>query len=118
MSYDAVYAATRSAIGNPDISGAVERVCRDAFDVSHIKCLAQQAVTAIESDLRRPFMLLHPKMFPDGNQWCALYGDNLQDGVAGFGDTPDAASWAFDKAWNWSKIGATKAGMGVKEIET
>ena len=23
----------------------------------------------------------------DGNQWCALIGEDLQEGIAGFGDT-------------------------------
>ena len=32
--------------------------------------------------------------------WCALFGENLQDGVAGFGETPAKAMWAFDVAWN------------------
>lgn len=50
-------------------------------------------------DLRRPFMMLKPAMFIDENQWCALYGKNLQEGVAGFGDSPELASWDFDKAW-------------------
>ena len=27
----------------------------------------------------------------DGDQWCALYGENLQEGVAGFGRTPAEA---------------------------
>jgi hypothetical protein len=27
----------------------------------------------------------------DGNQWCALLGGNLQEGIAGFGDTPAEA---------------------------
>ena len=26
--------------------------------------------------------------FKDGNKWCALYGEDLQVGIAGFGDTP------------------------------
>lgn len=30
---------------------------------------------------------------------CALYGDNLQDGVAGFGDSPALAMSDFDKSW-------------------
>jgi hypothetical protein len=47
----------------------------------------------------RPFNQLKPKVFPDGNQWCALYGDNLQDGVCAFGDTPNKAAIAFDIAW-------------------
>ena len=27
------------------------------------------------------------KLFKDGNQWCVLAGANLQEGVAGFGNT-------------------------------
>ena len=55
----------------------------------------------------RPFMLLNPRIFIDGNQWCALYGENLQDGVAGFGNTPDKASEAFDDEWRNRNIQAT-----------
>jgi len=47
----------------------------------------------------RPCMLWKPKLSLDGNQWCALYGDNLQSGVAGFGDTPEKAMEDFDKNW-------------------
>jgi hypothetical protein len=47
----------------------------------------------------RPFMLLRPSISVDGDQWCALYGENLQDGVAGFGDSPESAAKAFDAAW-------------------
>jgi len=41
---------------------------------------------------------LRPRLFIDGNQWCALYGENLQDGVAGFGDTPSKALRDFNSA--------------------
>lgn len=47
----------------------------------------------------RPSILLRPKLFPDGNQWCALYGDNLQEGFAGFGDTPEKAMGDFDEKY-------------------
>jgi hypothetical protein len=47
---------------------------------------------------QRHSILLRPKVFRDGSQWCCLYGDNLQDGVAGFGDSPDKAMRAFDAA--------------------
>ena len=63
----------------------------------------------VERERARPFMLLRPKMFPDGNQWCALYGENLQEGVAGFGDTPAKAATQFDVEW----LNA-KAGMAAK----
>jgi hypothetical protein len=42
-----------------------------------------------------------PKLSIDGNMWCALYGDNLQDGVSGFGASPEKAYEDFDK--NWAK---------------
>jgi hypothetical protein len=48
---------------------------------------------------QQPHVLMRPRVFPDGNEWCALYGDNLQDGVAGFGITPQGACDDFDKAW-------------------
>lgn len=41
----------------------------------------------------------------DGNLWCALYGDDLQNGIAGFGATPAAAMREFDKAWATCKAG-------------
>lgn len=31
----------------------------------------------------------------DGNQWCFLWGEDLQTGVAGFGDTPLKAARDF-----------------------
>lgn len=43
--------------------------------------------------------VLKPKIAKDGNQWCLLYGDNLQEGVAGFGDTPAEAARDFTNAW-------------------
>ncbi|HET6788177.1 MAG TPA: hypothetical protein VFH49_09460 [Aquabacterium sp.] len=58
---------------------------------------AQHESAAIEA--QRPSVLFRPSLSVDGNQWCALYGDNLQDGVAGFGDSPEAAMAGFDKAW-------------------
>ena len=35
------------------------------------------------------------KPFKDGNQWSFLYGDNIQDGICGFGDTIDEAALDF-----------------------
>ena len=60
---------------------------------------AAQEASVAAMEQARPFVLLRPRMFPDGDQWCALYGDDLQSGVAGFGDTPDSAARAFDDAW-------------------
>ena len=60
----------------------------------------------VERERARPFMLLRPKMLVDGNQWCALYGENLQEGVAGFGETPAKAALQFDIEWLNAKVGA------------
>lgn len=55
---------------------------------------------------RNPHVLMRPVIFPDGNQWCALYGEDLQQGVAGFGDTPAAAAMDFDANWMRQKLTA------------
>ena len=59
----------------------------------------QQAFQETESERQRPHVLMRPKLFPDGDRWCALYGADLQEGVAGFGESPDKAMVAFDAAW-------------------
>lgn len=50
-------------------------------------------------EMVRPSVRFQPRLFIDGNQWCALYGENIQDGVAGFSDSPDAAMRNFDANW-------------------
>lgn len=87
--YQAVYDAVRSRLGNCDIGGVV----KDAF------CQAAYEHEIAGREAQRPFMLLRPRIFIDGNMWCALYGDNLQDGVAGFGETPEKAAKDFDAHW-------------------
>lgn len=49
--------------------------------------------------LTRPSFVHQPKIYMDGNAWCALYGENLQEGCAGFGANPEAALLDFDRAW-------------------
>ena len=45
------------------------------------------------------FAILKPSLQIDGNQYCVLYGDNLQVGIAGFGDSPHSAIIDFNKNW-------------------
>ena len=35
------------------------------------------------------------KVFLDGDDWCALIGDNLQDGLGGFGESINEAMEAL-----------------------
>lgn len=51
----------------------------------------------VEQEEYNLFALLQPKVSIDGDQWCVLYGENLQDGVAGFGDTVYKAILNFNK---------------------
>ncbi len=55
--------------------------------------------TYLNAERERPSMLFRPRLFIDGNQWCALYGDDIQNGVAGFGSSPKKAYEDFDRAW-------------------
>ncbi len=73
--------ATEQGILNGQYN-AVELACRAA---------EQQA---------RPSAIYRPKLQRDGNEWVALYGDNLQIGVVGLGNTPDEAMIDFDKKWH------------------
>ena len=69
------------------------------FDISYLIQQASNAITNVELEHVRPSVLFRPKVSLDGNQWCALYGDNLQEGVAGFGRSPSEACYAFDLEW-------------------
>lgn len=43
------------------------------------------------------------KPFKDGNQWCVLLGNNIQEGIVGFGDTPLKAITNFNSSFNQTK---------------
>jgi hypothetical protein len=44
-------------------------------------------------------VIYRPKIYKDGNMWCALYGENIQEGIAGFGKNPNEALCNYNKAW-------------------
>lgn len=54
---------------------------------------------AIESEEINLVALLRPRVFIDDNMWCVLYGENIMDGVVGFGESPILAVYDFNKAW-------------------
>ena len=101
MSYSQeIYDAARSRISPCDSGQVIQDAVRQAFSmVDHqLACVAHEfAATAFEQ--RRASAIYKPSLSVDGDQWCALYGDNLQDGVAGFGDSPEAAMSDFDAQW-------------------
>ena len=61
--------------------------------------LQQRRDNEYHGERLRPFHMMKPKLFLDGDQWCCLYGENIQEGLAGFGNTPEKAAYAFDEAF-------------------
>ncbi len=55
--------------------------------------------TLVQAEEYNLFILLKPSIFIDGNKWCVLFGKNIQDGVAGFGDSPQLAIYDFNAQW-------------------
>lgn len=97
--YQAIFDAVRSKLSNTDVGHAVESAVREANIPHYVERIAasyQEAVT----EQTRPSVLFRPQLYIDGDQWCALYGEDLQNGVAGFGRSPYEAMAAFDCAWH------------------
>lgn len=92
-------------------NGWLERLQRDAFTITRAEAssMARELLElrrAVElsgvarlSPSSLPSVLYRPRLSRDGNAWCALYGEDLQLGVAGFGKSPAEAMAAFDAAW-------------------
>ena len=78
-------------------SDAVERATVNVF--SHAAAIAAESFGSIGMEHTRPSVVFRAKVFQDGNQWCALIGDDIQSGVCAFGDSPHEATCAFDQAW-------------------
>jgi hypothetical protein len=70
-----------------------------ANSICHAATQAGQVWQEAAWETQRPSVLFRPRLFIDGNYWCALFGENLQDGVGAFGESPDAAMRAFDDMW-------------------
>ncbi len=74
-----------------------------ATQLHQVALMSADAVIETQRDLLAPHLIYGAVLSKDGNQWCWLYGDNLQDGIAGFGDTPEQAGVNFDRAWKTEK---------------
>jgi hypothetical protein len=99
--YQAVYDAVRSRISNP--GDAIERAAREAFDISWAVARVEDNLRGVASAWERPSVLFRPEISLDGNMYCALFGKDLMEGCAGFGETMEAAMWDFDKNWREQK---------------
>jgi hypothetical protein len=59
-----------------------------------------------------------PKLIKDGNAWICLYGEDLQSGLAGDGDTPLAAIKSWYENFREPEVGELTLEMAQKEIES
>lgn len=100
-SYQPIYDAVRSRMSGGNVGEAIEAAISNA-DIGHYADQAAMAIKVAAQEYERPSVLFRPKIYIDGNMWCALYGDNLQDGVAGFGASPAHAMEDFDSKW-WAQ---------------
>ena len=79
-------------INDQDSNMAANAIC-------HAALMVQETFQQVAYEQMRPAVIFKPRLFPDGDQWCALLGEDLQVGVCGFGDSPADAMYAFDKEW-------------------
>lgn len=102
--YQAIYDAVRSRISGGNVGDAVERVARDAFDISYAVSRAEEAIKSAAYAYERPSAVFKPALTQSPEGWLATYG-----ACYGYGDTPDAAMWDFDKNWREKPAAIAKA---------
>lgn len=97
--YQPIYDAVRSKIIGGDVDSAIETAIRD-MNLPHYAEQVGAAYQESAAEQLRPCVIFKPKVYVDGDMWCSLYGENIQDGVAGFGKSPSDAMLDFDKSWH------------------
>ena len=96
--YQPIYDAVSSRIRNGDIGSAIQEAL-NTCNMGHYAEMAYRSIEQVAAQYDKPSAIYRPKIYVDGKAWCALYGDDLQAGVAGFGDSPAAAMDALNVAW-------------------
>lgn len=93
-----VIKAARSVLNNwldgtdcPDVSGDFTELEYAIREYDGEEKQKEQKPISVEEVLARAGL----KPYKDGNQWCILAGDNIQEGICGFGDTIDEALYQF-----------------------
>ena len=86
------------------------------FDISHYTSRLYSEFHIAAMEMQRPSVLFRPTLSADGSMWCALLGDDLMSGIAGFGETPALAMEAFDKAFLTERTPAAQRAARVPEV--
>ena len=67
--------------------------------ISHAALMCQVSIQQVVAGYGEPSVVYKPRIFKDGDSWCCLLGENIQEGVCGFGDTPSLATQDFNNLW-------------------
>lgn len=98
-SYQAVYDAIRSRF-HCDANVAIESVLRESFGMAqHYMACAAESASMVAGEHSRPCVVFRPVPSKDGDHYCVLFGEDLAQGVAGFGKSMAEAMTDFDKNW-------------------
>jgi hypothetical protein len=107
--YQPIYDAIRSRVSQVNIGQIVTEALQGIDEpIRRAGDSMADNFAAVCDAMRRPSVLYRPNLSIDGNVWCALYGSDLQDGVAGFGDSIEAAMADFDREWSAKLSTVTK----------
>jgi hypothetical protein len=83
-------------------------------DAYYARMAIVEAVGQIAGEYTRPSVIWKPALSREGTMWCALFGENLAEGVAGFGPTPEEAMRDFDRQWMTAKTPAAARALAEK----
>jgi len=75
---------------------ATQLINDSSWMAQHIR----ESVNIIRGEWTRPSVLYPVKVYVDGSAWCCLLGENIVEGVVGFGASPNEACLEFDIAWH------------------
>ena len=106
--YEATYNAVRSKFPEADVFKAVQDGVRDKIDYVNLPAIFQDMQSDFSNatlEMQRPCVVFKPTISIDGDQYCVLLGENLQEGCAGFGETLSKAMYDFDKNFENYKPG-------------
>lgn len=76
------------------------------IDISNDMYIIRAAICEAAAFNSAAHIRMRPSIFPDGDMWCCLLGDDLQTGISGFGETPEKACLAFDLAFSTERTPA------------
>ena len=101
--YQGIMAGRSDVIDHPEQYGLQKTIKTKKSNRNHRKSFIAMCHKELLQSLQEAIDLcfdygLTP--YKDGNQWCVLYGENIQDGIVGFGDTRLDAMLEFKKEYD------------------